>query len=515
MSEQTTNKRIAKNTIFLYIRMFLIMGVSLYTSRVILQALGVEDYGIYNVVAGVVSMFTVINSALTNASQRFITFSIGKDNDDEINKVFSSSILIHVIISLLFFIAAETFGLWLLNTKMVIPSDRMFEANIVFQMAILSTILLIMSTPYNALIIAEERMSAFAYISILDVSVKLLIVYLLYISSFDKLITYAVLMFLSQLLIRQIYWFYCRRNFSVSKFRMIIDKNLLKKMTSFSCWSLFGNLASVCADHGVNIVLNIYFGPAVNAARGIANQVMNAVLGFTANLQMAINPQITKNYAIGDLSRTHFLIFVGAKFSFFLTLLLTFPIIWSADTILHIWLGIVPDYTVSFVQIILFNIVLGTLTAPFQTAAQANGDIKLYQALVGGILLLILPLTYFGLKFLPDPLFAYWINLGVSILAQIARCIMMRKMIDLHFVEYMKRVIFPSMMVLTLSSILPVYLYSKLDSSTTSFIIKSLASISCIIVAIYSFGLTKSEKKYVHQIGKKLMNRRNLSVGQN
>lgn len=507
MLEQNTNKRIAKNTIFLYIRMFLIMGVSLFTSRVILQALGVEDYGIYNVVAGFVSMFTFINSALTNASQRFITFSLGKGSEEETNRVFSSSIIIHGIISLLFIIAAETFGLWFLNTKMVIPADRMFDANIVFQMAILSTVLLIMSTPYNALIIAEERMSAFAYISILDVIIKLLIVYLLYLSSFDKLITYAVLMFLSQLLIRQVYWLYCRRHFVVSKFRWIVDKSLLKRLTSFSCWSLFGNLASVGAEQGVNVVLNIYFGPVVNAARGIATQVMNAVLGFTANLQMAINPQITKSYAVGDIQRMHFLIFAGAKFSFFLTILLAFPIIWSADTILHIWLGIVPKYTIPFVQIVLLNIALGTLTAPFQTAAQANGNIKRYQALVGGVLLLILPLTYYGLKLFPDPIFAYLINLGVSIMAQIIRCVMMRSMIDLSIRDYLKCVILPSCMVLVLSNIIPLYLYLKLDESTMSFIIKTIASVLCIVLFTYLIGLNKSEKEFAHQKVRNLLKR--------
>lgn len=503
----SNNKRIAINTIMLYFRMFLTMGVALFTSRVILQSLGVQDYGIYNVVAGFVSMFTFINSAMTSATQRYITFAIGKQESNRMNTVFCTSMNIHILISVLLVIAAETFGLWFLNTHMTIPQDRMIAANVVYQFAILSTVVMIVSTPYNALIVAHEKMSAFAYISILDVSVKLLIAYLLYISTYDRLIVYAVLMFLAQFIIRQIYSIYCHRHFPESKFHIIKDKPLFKEMVSFSVWNLFGNLASVGAGQGVNIVLNMFFGPVVNAARGVAIQVQNAVMGFSNNFQMAMNPQITKNYATGNLAYMHTLIYASSKYSFFLLFILSLPIIIEADNILSVWLGIVPEHTTNFLRFALLTSIVNAMAGPLTIAAQANGKIKIYQSIVGGILLASFPISFICLKMGGRPEIVYWIDLFVVCLAQIFRIYMMRNMIKLSIRNYSKEVLYRVMMVAIFGSVLPILVYSILPKNTfLSFVSVCTICLISVALSVYALGIKESERvKVVSFIKRKFM----------
>lgn len=492
------NKRIAKNTLMLYVRMFLTMAVALYTSRVVLQQLGVEDYGIYSVVAGFVSMFSFVNSALTNATQRFLTFAIGQRRENEIRKTLCMSINIHVLISILFVVLAEAFGVWFLNHKMTIPTDRIIASNVVFQASVIATVALIMSTPYNAYIVAEERMSAFAWISVLDVSLKLLIVYLLKILPYDNLIIYSVLVLIVQLVLRQIYAVYCSKNFKYTKYHFLFDKELFKKMMAFSGWSLFGNLASAFSGQGVNVILNLFCGPIVNAARGICNQVSNAVVGFTSNLLMAINPQITKSYSVNDKDRMFSLIFKGAKFSFYLTLILALPLFWTADSILHLWLVEVPEYTVIFVKITLMNLILGTITGPFVTAAQATGDIKLYQIVVGGILLLVVPFSYVFMALFKNPIWVYVVDFSVGIMAHFARIFMMKKMVNLSMVAYSKRVIIPTLSVFAVSIILSWVIYVQFDNSLFSVVLMFLVSILIVALSISTIGLNNSERRYIY-----------------
>ena len=302
----------------LYIRMLFTMGVSLFTSRVILQTLGVEDYGVYSVVGGIITMFAFINGGMISATQRYLTFEIGKGNLPQLKKVFSTSLQIHAIIALIIVLLGETVGLWFLYEKLVIPADRMNAAVWVYQCSIIACVVNIMSVPYNADIIAHEKMSAFAYISVLEVSLKLLIVYALYFTPWDKLITYAFLILSVQLIIRFVYARYCSKHFEESHYQHKIDKSLFKEMFTFAGWSFWGNLAGVLYTQGVNMMLNVFFGPIVNAARGIAVQVQSAVQQFVSNFQVALNPQITKNYATGHLTQMHNLMFRSARFSFFL-----------------------------------------------------------------------------------------------------------------------------------------------------------------------------------------------------
>ena len=442
-------------------------------------------------------MFSFINSAMSSATQRYLTFSLGKGDKDRLSKVFSTSMNIHGLVSLLIVILAETVGLWFVNTHMTIPADRMLAANVVYQMSILATVVMIMSTPFNALIVAHERMSAFAYISILEVSLKLGIVFLLKILGHDKLIFYAILVFLVQLLIRIIYSAYCHRHFEESKYKRVKEKELFKEMMNFSGWSLFGNLASVAANQGVNIVLNMFFGPAVNAARGVAVQVQNAIQGFSTNFQAAMNPQITKNYAIGNLTRMHRLVFASSKFSFFLLFILSLPILLETNFILSIWLVEVPEHSVNFLRIILLTIMVNTIAGPLTISAQANGNIKIYQAVVGGIMLLTLPLSYVGLKLFAVPELVFIIDFAIICIAQVVRLAMVRKMIKMSLREYFKYVAIPIVAVAFLSSAIPVGLYLVLPDSVSSFFIVTLASVISVASFVYLIGLSKSEKEMV------------------
>lgn len=492
---QSNNKRIAVNTIMLYFRMFLTMGVSLFTSRIILQSLGVDDYGIYNVVAGFVSMFTFINSAMTSATQRYITFAIGKGENTRINTVFSTCVNIHAILSIILIIIAETIGLWFLNTHMTIPEERMTSANIVYQLAILSTIVMMLSVPYNAMIVAYEKMSAFAYISILDVTFKLLIAYILFVSTYDRLILYAVLMFAVQAMIRFIYQKYCNKNFKESRYHWVWDKNLFKEMVSFSIWSLFGNLACVFSGQGVNVALNMFFGPAVNAARGVAFQVQSAVNGFSGNFQMAMNPQITKNYANGNIDSMHSLIFASSKYSYYLLFMISLPVILEADTILNVWLAEVPPHTINFLRIVLFTTIINAMAGPFTISAQANGNIKLYQMVVGGILLLSLPLSYIGLKIFHQPEIVYIVDLIIVLTSQIARLYFMRWMVGLSIRIYMKKVVLPVIAVTVISMIVPLLIYNNMSKgSILSFFSVCAISMTSIALTIYFVGINKNER---------------------
>lgn len=492
------NKRIAKNTLLLYFRMLLTMAVSLYTSRVILQTLGVEDYGIYNVVGGVVTMFTFINSAMSNATMRFMAFELGRGDKEKLHQVFCTSMGIHALISLIILVLAETVGLWFLNTHMVIPETRMDAAHWVFQLSVLSTIVMMMSVPYNASIIAHEKMSAFAYISVLEVILKLAIVYMLVIFDIDKLKLYAVLIFCVQLLIRIIYGRYCSRHFAECHYKPIYDKPLFKEMAGFAGWSLFGNLAAVAFTQGVNILLNMFFGPVVNAARAVAVQVQNAIQGFVANFQMALNPQITKTYASGEQEQMHRLVFASGRYSFFLLFFLSLPIIIEINPILSVWLGTVPEYTASFIRLTLCIMMVDALANPLMIAAQATGRIKIYQVVVGGIQLLIVPISYLVLKLGGQPEMVFIIHFLIVIVAQISRLIMIRLMINFSLKGYICNVLMKLVPVVVFAPVLPVVCYITLPQTAIySFLCVCLISFFSVLVTVFFWGIDKGERSFI------------------
>lgn len=492
----SNNKRIAKNTLMLYIRMLISMVVGLFTSRVVLQTLGVENYGIYAVVGGIVSMFTFLNGGMISATQRYLNFELGRGNQEQLSKVFRTSIQIHALISLIVLLLSETVGLWFLYEKLVIPEERLDAAFWVFQFSIVACVVNIISVPYNAVIIAHEKMSAFAYLSILDVVLKLLIVYLLYVLPWDKLVVYAALGLCVGLLMRFIYVSYCHKHFSESHYRHGFDKLLFKEMFFFSAWSLWGNLAGMLYSQGLNMMLNIFFGPVVNAARGIALQVQGVIQGFVGNFQMALNPQITKSYANDDLPQMHNLMFRSARFSFFLLFFLALPILLETDYILQLWLGKFPDETVVFIRWIIGTSLIYTIANSCVIANQATGKVKVYQAVVGGILLLILPVSYVVLILGAPAYSVFIVHFCVESIAQFARMYMLRKLINLPLRAYLKNIYLPVISVVLISIILPLYVQSLFPEGFLRLIYVGFVSVISVGITVFIIGLTNGERSF-------------------
>lgn len=491
------NKRIAKNTLMLYVRMIFMMAVSLYTSRVVLNTLGVQDYGIYNVVGGIVVMISFINSSMSAATQRYLTFELGKGNLPKLKEVFVTSVNIHIIISVIILIIAETIGLWFLLNKMTIPESRVEAAVIVYQCSILVTIVSFISVPYNATIIAHEKMSAFAYISILEAILKLAIVYLLLLINFDKLILYAIFMLVVQILIRLVYGRYCRKHFSETKYSIYLNKKLFKEMFMFSGWNLWGSMAGVASSQGLNILLNMFFSPTVNAARAIAVQVQNAITQFSVNFQAALNPQIIKSYAIQNYEYMHSLIFRSSRFTFLLLMCISLPVFFETDMILKLWLKTVPEYSATFLRIIMCVTIIDAMANPIMTSAQATGKVKVYQSVIGVILLLILPISYATLKLGGAPYSVFIVHLIICISAFITRLLIIRPMINLKLREYFKNVIFKCILTCLMAVVFPLFLKLILHNSIYSSIIICLISVISGLLASFCLGMTSHERKVV------------------
>ena len=500
MSEQNNignNKRIAKNTILLYIRMFFIMSTQLFTSRVVLNTLGIEDYGIYNVVGGVIAMFGFLNGAMSLATQRYLTFELGKKNMDGQICVFNTSLQIHSIISAIVFILAETIGIWFLNNKMIISPERMDAAIWVFQCATLSSIVLVMSVPFNASIIAHEKMSAFAYISVIEVILKLAIVYLLIAFDIDKLKLYSCLILAVQLFIISIYNRYCVKHFEECTYRRIFKKKLFKEMLGFAGWNVIGNCAYLFFTQGLNLLLNTFFGPVVNAARAVAVQVETAIQQFSNNFQMAINPQITKTYAQGNLKAMHGLIYRSCRFTFILLLIISLPVMIEAPIILELWLKQVPDHTVTFFIIIMCTAMIDSTSRPLGIAAAATGNIKKYQIVVGGLLLLILPLSYFVLLMGAPAEFVFIVHFFICSLTFFVRLLILKPMIKLSINEYFKKVIVRLIIVFVISLLLSIGVKMLMPKSIIySFIVTFISGIITFI-SCYFIGIDSDEKAFV------------------
>ena len=501
----SANKRIAKNTLVLYVRMLFTMGISLFTSRVILQTLGVEDYGISSVVGGVISMFTFINAAMVSSTQRYLNFELVRGDANQLRSVFSTSLQIHALIALAIIVLSETVGLWFLNEKLVIPEARMTAAMWVYQCSILSCAVSIMSTPYNAVIVAHEKMSAFAYISILDVSLKLLVVYLLVVLPFDKLIILAILNLLVQLFIRYIYTIYCHRHFPESYFQFWFNKTLFKEMFGFAGWSFWGNLAAILYTQGLNMMLNIFFGPIVNAARGIAVQVQSAVQQFVGGFQTALNPQITKNYASNNLPQMHSLMFRSARFSFLLLFFLSLPVLMETNFILTLWLKTVPDDAVIFTQIMICISLIYTTANPCIIANQATGKVKIYQMVVGGILLLILPISYVVLKLGAPAYSVFIVHFCIESLAQFSRMYMLRKLIHLPLWQYMKNIYIPIVSTVAIAIILPLVVRMQVAEGWLRFLAVGFTCVLSVGASSYFIGFTKQERVFFLDKGLRLL----------
>lgn len=488
---------------FLYIRMFLITGVTLYTSREVLNLLGVSDYGIYNLVAGIVAMVGFFNSAMATATQRYLSFDIGNNDIHKLSKTFSISLTIHFGIAILVLLLAETIGLWYVNCKMVLPEDRLYAANIIYQFSVFSFFVKIIQVPYNALIIARERMKVFAFVSILEAILKLGAVFLLFSFGTDKLILYGFLSFIVVLLIRVIYQIYCRKKFVESKFKLQYDKTYFKELLIYSGWNLFGNLAAVARGQGNNLVLNLFFGTIINAAYGVTMQVQSALRVFVNNFQLAANPQIIKSYAQNDLQRTYRLIFQSSKFSFFLTLLIILPIWYNIEFILNIWLIQVPKYTNDFIRLLLMVMLIDSMSGSLMTGVQATGKIKWYQIIVGTLVFLNLPISYFLLKvFFFPPTIVFKVMIVVSVITLFFRLYFLKKTLYFPVFHYFKKVLTPIILVFSLTITVLFYVFSLIhvENLWINFILRTLLIVAINISVVTLLGLTKSEKKFIKNI---------------
>ncbi|MBD9188286.1 MAG: lipopolysaccharide biosynthesis protein [Bacteroides fragilis] len=506
-SDSQNNKRIAQNTLLLYFRMLFLMLVSLYTSRVNLNALGIEDFGIYNVVGGLVAMFSIISGSLVSSISRFITFELGTENKEKLKKVFSTAVSIQFFLVIIVVILAETIGLWFLNNKMVIPEERILAANIIYQFSIISFALSLMSIPYTGTIVAHEKMSAFAYISIFDVIGKLAVALTISIAPIDKLIWFAGFIVFNSTIIQSIYIFYCKRHFEECTYHFIFDKSLLKNMFGFAGWNFIGSIAAILRDQGGNIVINMFCGPAVNAARGVAMQVNNAVSGFVSNFETALNPQITKSYASGNYDYMMQLIFQGARLSYYILLILALPIISNTHFILQLWLGQVPKHTVLFVQLVLFFTMSESLANPLINAMLATGKIKKFQIIVGGLNLVNLPLSYICLRLGCIPESVVIIAIIISMICEMARVIMLRNMIHFPARSFLKKVYFNVIFVTITASILPLYLHFILEENIYTFTLISVVSFSCTLLSILYIGCSSEERVMVFSKVKVIVNK--------
>ena len=479
--------------------MLLLMLITLYTSRVILNALGVEDYGIYNVVGGVVTMFSVLSGSLSAAISRFLTFELGKGDTEKLKKVFSSSVTIQAGIALIILILAETVGLWFLNEKMVIPENRLTAANWCFQFSIITFAVNLISVPYNAAIIAHEKMSAFAYISILEAIGRLTVAWCIALNPIDRLIFYGGMVAVIGWIVYSVYMFYCKKHFEECSYHFIYDHDLLKQMFGFAGWNFIGSSASILRDQGGNIIINLFCGPAVNAARGIATKVNSVIVGFIQNFMMALNPQIIKTYAEGNSNYMMKLINNGARFSYYLMLLLSLPVLLNTHYLLSLWLGIVPEHTVNFVRLILLFALHESLANPLITAMLATGKIKKYQIYAGGLNFMNLPVSYVVLRLGYAPESVFIVAIFFSFAVQVVRLWLLREMINLSVRGYLMQVYLNIIIVTIIAFILPVLLNKSMNESFASFFITTTVAILWSLLTILFLGLKKGERLSLYE----------------
>lgn len=492
----SNNKRIAKNTVFLYIRMLLIMAVTLYTSRVVLSVLGVEDYGIYNIVGGVVVLFSFINNSLSSATQRFLNFELGRGDTKKLKQVFSMSLTTHICVAFIVVVLAETIGLWFLNTQMNIPPGRVSAANWVYQFSILTICIQFVQVPYHASVVAYEKMSFFAYIAIAEVCLKLLIVIFLVYVGLDKLRLYSVLTFGVTVVIFLCYKRYCNRKFEISCYRYFWDKGMFSRLLSFSGWMLCGAAAGVGATQGVNILLNIFHGVAVNAAMGISNQVNAAVNQFVSNFQTAFMPQVVKLYAAGDIPQLRVLTNRASRFSFLLLFALACPLMLNIDFVLHLWLKEVPPHATAFCVLVLIYSLIESVSKPVGFVLHATGRVKLYNIIMSIALSMNLVFSFIFLRWGFPPETVSVVSILVCVVCLAIRLLLARNYRALKIKDYVHNVLLRSLGVACLVLPLPLYI-STFYSNWVALGVTSLAFVLLLVPVAYSIGMTRAERSKI------------------
>lgn len=494
------NKRIAKNTLFLYFRMLLIMLVTLYTSRVVLKALGVEDFGIYNVVGGFVSMLSFLNTSIANGFQRFFNFELGKERFSKVKQMFSVSLSIQIGLSLLVLLLAETVGLWFLNAAMNIPPDRIVAANWVYQSVVFMLIISLFRAPYDAIVIANEKMGFYAYIGICEVLFKFLVAYLLAKIPYDLLISYAILMLLVTGGIFICYVFFAHVKFAYLRFSPIIDRGLTKQMLSFSGWNIWGSLAHLMKGQGVNVLLNVFFGPTVNAARGIAFQIQSGVTVFVGNFQLAARPQMIKSYAAGDVIGLISLFYRISRLSFLLLWLMVLPLLFKMDFILSLWLGEdVPPLSTLFSILSLLIALTESFASPLTTVVHAIGRMKKFQTICSSVILSVVPLSYGVLKMGFQPESVMYVSLFVLVIVHVVRLYLLKELISYSVREYVANVLFPCVKVVAVTLLIAYGINYQLGEIIMS-VIQILLTLLFTAIIIVFVGLNAEERKAIFKM---------------
>lgn len=492
------NRRIVKNTAFLYVRMLLLLFINLYTARIILNALGESDYGLYNVVGGIIVVFSVINGVLAAGTSRFLTYDLGKGDFVALKKTFSASFTMHAVTALLVLLLSETVGLWFLNTQLVIPPDRIVAANWIYQFSIATAMLTLTQIPYSASIISHERMNVYAWTGIAEGLLKLVISFsLIYVSYPDKLIAYGFLIFLLSATLQVYYRYYCVSHFLETRLTIVKEKSVYNRMLSFSLWDMGGALGSVANSQGMNFLLNIFFGLVVNTARGLAVQVESAILQFSNNFMTAVRPQIVKCYAKKEYNRYFELIFESSKYSYFLMLVVALPVILEGDYILKLWLINVPQFTVVFLRLTLMTSIFRSMARPVIDGCHATGNIKNLNLYTCSVVVLTLPLTWMAFK-MGYPPEATFIIYGVLLcLNNFVELYVLKKEIDFSIRNYLSIVMVRCLVLTVFISIIPVMIVITIEPSFTRLCLSVMASLVCVGFCVYFFILNKSQRTQV------------------
>lgn len=500
MADNTSkNNRIARNSLFLYIRMLFVLLVGLYTSRVVLNVLGASDFGTSNVVGGFVTLFAFLNATFSSSIQRFYNYEGGKFGEDGFTRVYSTGLRVHIILSIAILILLESFGTWYVNNIMVLPEGRLIAANILYQLTIVNLILVILQIPFCGAIIAKEKMDFYALVNIVDVILKLILINLLPYLSFDKLIAFASIQLTVQIINFVLYVSYAKLQFKCLRWTRDVDKSLLKGMLSFSGWTLIGSFAFMFKGQGVNLVLNSFFGTIINAARGVAYQINSAVMGFSSNLTMSFRPQLVQSYAEGNTKRTYSLFSSQSRLCFVMTLMLITPIILEMNFLLGIWLGnAVPDYTNIFASLVLIDAMVNTFNAPVTQVVFATGAIKSYQIWSSLVNIILIPICWFFLKIGFEAWIVFLLTIFVSVLCQIVCLMIMHRIFPFNYREYICHTVMPCITMTILVPILPVAITHFMHDSLLRLFLVSLSSLLITIILLFSYFLNDSEKRFVH-----------------
>lgn len=473
------------------------MIVNLYSVRLLWNILGVDNYGIYNLVAGIVLMFAFLNNAMIASSQRFIAYELGYGVKERLKRTFSISVRIHLLLAIIVLLLSESLGLWFVNTELNIPESRIIAANWVYQCSVFTFILSIVSVPYNACIVAHEHMNIYGYLGVLDVILKFIVVLILVILPFDKLISYSVMILIEALIMRIIYGLYCNYHFEECKLTKVKDPDLMKNMFSFAGWSFVGNLGISLKDQGLNIILNMFFNVAVNAAKGIATQVSSLINGFVFNFSMALNPQITKRYALGNIESMLDLVYMGCKYSLLLMSLISIPLIICITPILSLWLKDVAPYTAGFIQLGLLLALIESVVSPITSAIQATGNIKIFQILISIIMVLNLPMAWVWLSLKANPYIVSYVCFITSIIAIIARLVLLHNLVDISYKKFINIVYSRTIPYLLFYGILSFCIYNFYSDGIFGLIGYLISSVIIGITLIFLIVLNIQEKNVV------------------